>query len=583
MASPRKTIMGASRFTAMSPAISHPGDAHAYPKQSPVKPAPSDVDDASTVSSAAPPRAGQGGGGGKGKKQEPCRVCGVIYEEMPRNCKECYQHMKDVAALQKWLEQQLAATPKDSQRKEDLLWFKNQKKVAGQPPSDFSKEVLTFAQNCPSAGQGVPRNTTQYSMFRQLEEQKASNVTQAGTLGVKMHKERFILWGKNNAFPGSYMDDWWESLKLQLDPKDPNQVDSLGPDFSTLQLACPIQNFTKGFAQQEHSKAMQLLSKNKKIGSAEELEQESKAVHKGLSSFSDGIFGKTGGGFMANVGKMGLTNVANSRGASSLTGAGGVQEAPKFGAEAVISKEEKVPKKKWYDVSKGIARVQEGIDTYMKSVDVQSKEILQKALASVQVAIDVEESIPTVARWKEILQRNILWLKLTMSLMDTTYSPQVPENDFDYSVLNAVLGVINTYVTTTSTGVPSPDNVVVAVEKLTEIAAQENVEQSWAMVFLSIHGWCATDFSFIDADHLTVSKDLQELLEIRSSCLALHEFKLRQAAMGAPRPIENADALQPLSLARFISMSARSCTTEHEVKELEASFNVAKDTHKLLF
>ena len=51
------------------------------------------------------------------KKQEPCRICGVIFEEMPRNGKECYEHQKDVAALQKWLEVQVASDQKNTTKK----------------------------------------------------------------------------------------------------------------------------------------------------------------------------------------------------------------------------------------------------------------------------------------------------------------------------------------------------------------------------------------------------------------------------------------------------------------------------------
>ena len=59
-----------------------------------------------------------------GKKDKPCRVCAMVYELMPRNSPECFEHKEDSAGLLKDLEGKLKADPHNKQKAEDLACTK---------------------------------------------------------------------------------------------------------------------------------------------------------------------------------------------------------------------------------------------------------------------------------------------------------------------------------------------------------------------------------------------------------------------------------------------------------------------------
>ena len=138
-------------------------------------------------------------GGAKVKPIRPCRVCGQIFQDMPRNSRECFIHTKDAASCQRYLESQVSEYPKDKTKRRDLEDFKRMRKEADEPPSKYSTTVLEFAQNNPSVGQG--RSRANYNVKRQLEETSATQQTRKGTRTVMMWKERFLLWGKGVGLP----------------------------------------------------------------------------------------------------------------------------------------------------------------------------------------------------------------------------------------------------------------------------------------------------------------------------------------------------------------------------------------------
>ena len=348
------------------------------------------------------------------RKVLPCRVCGMIFLEMPKRGRECFEHQRDSAGLLKHLQNCVSTNPKDADIKQNLVWFVDQRKNAKEPPSEYSREVLQYAQDNPSRGVGFSR-VGNYCMHRNIEETVGRTITNKGVKTVEMHKERFQLWGAGIALPPDYLESWWQQMFREYDHDDTDQVDEMGPSFSKLQLAVPVENFGIAKLQEEHNKRSQLMSKTKKITSAEEIDEAAKSVSTGLVGFNDSTFAKTGGALVAQLAKMGKTDIATSSGSSalSLTSTGTLAHLT-VGSEAIFTQEKPKGVKKM-NVEKERTKLQESVHGAMKMIGSDAAALLTAAVSCLQIGFDVKDEMPTVGKWNDILKNKIEWLKHTLT------------------------------------------------------------------------------------------------------------------------------------------------------------------------
>jgi hypothetical protein len=198
--------------------------------------------------------------GDKKKKKQfhgPCRVCGLIFDEMPEDFPYCFPHKKEVSALRDNLATQIKKTGSD-EAKASFADFSKKRDEAGDPPSEFSRMVLTFSKECPSKGPGVSRKAFDYVI--ETESVTNKTVSRSGWKCVKMHKERWYLWCKNNDFDSKYATGIWEDLD-RTTPED--KRDMLGPEHSKLQLPCPIEAYIVGENETAHEKSARMESNKK--------------------------------------------------------------------------------------------------------------------------------------------------------------------------------------------------------------------------------------------------------------------------------------------------------------------------------
>ena len=534
----------------------------------------------------------------KGKRatetKNKCRVCGLSFEDMPRNGKECYEHQQDAAGLQKDLEAKAKRDPGNPQTKADLQWFKEQRKTAGPPPSPYSKEVLAFSQACPSRGAGKARAC--YNQFRQMEETVAQQEAKVGVRAVKMHKERFMIWATGTAcVPAEYADAWWKRMFKEFDHNDILQVDQLGPSFSKLQLAVPTENFSEGSLSEQHNKRMQLLSKAKKVGSEEELEKAQAATQSGHATFGDKTFANTGGALMAQLGNMGATGIISSTGATQFSQPSGSKPGSenKVGADAVIEKEKDKPKKaKKFEVPFHRAKLQEAIiDPSTGQYSILNKttsETMDKAVATLKVAEDLRSTMPGVEKWMAILQDRISWLENALYGMDKTCSDITikPEwnisLDSEYANFNLAILAVNS--ARTHVHAETAEGIAAAarfdhLKQIEDLMLEESFPNSWAKMVLSNHG--LVDGSFTNPLTLDLEKlenELDEMVVARVSVVGLDRFMATQKCA----PIDEPDRLMPLCSLKFMALSTRNCEDEHDIKELSLYFEGARDSLKEL-
>ena len=110
------------------------------------------------------------------KNLAPCIVCGLLSAEMPRGYGECWQHKRDADLLCADLKKQSQDRSATKEVKEAFLMFMKMRKAGTPAPSEYSQEILTYAQAHPSKGQGVSRGGG-YNGFRRIEETVAETTT----------------------------------------------------------------------------------------------------------------------------------------------------------------------------------------------------------------------------------------------------------------------------------------------------------------------------------------------------------------------------------------------------------------------
>ena len=542
----------------------------------------------STLSSAAGAASKKDG---KKVKDQSCRVCGLTFADMPRNGKECYAHQQDAAGLQKDLENKVKASPSDNKAKENLGWFKDQRKSAGPPPSEYSKEVLTYSQNCPSRGAGKAR--AGYNQFRQMEETVAGQEANVGVRAIKMHKERFMTWATRDAcLPTEYADGWWKTMFREYDHEDKKQVDQLGPTFSKLQLAVPTENFSEGSLSEQHNKRLQLLSKAKKIGSEEELDKAQTAMQSGHATFNDKTLSHSGGALLTQIGKMGATTVISSSGATEFSQPSASKPASenKFGADAVIEKEKEKPKKvKKFCVPTNQAKLQEAIiDPSSGQYGILKKatsDTMSMAAATLKVAHDLKQTMPGVEKWSLILQDRIRWLEQSVygvgkRSSDIKLKPEWDmDKDLEYSMFTKTINAVNRARTHVPTGAPNALPNFDHLKPIEELLALEGFADSWAKIVLASNGFADGSFGNpVDLDLNRLEEELDEMAVVRVAVIAFDQFQSSQKCAPVMAPAK----LMPLCSLRFMALSTRNCEDEHDLKELGLYFEGARDTLKEL-
>ena len=503
-----------------------------------------------------------------GKKDKfarlPCRVCGQLFSDMPKKGAECWDHTRDSAALLKSLEATFKEKPSEETKK-NMEDFKEMRKTATQPPSEYSKEVLKYSQACPAMGRGVSRGT--YSQFRQTEENNAITQTQKGIHGVKMHKERFLNWCKYDyCIPPEDAVAWWQVMLESYDHTDEDLVDNLGPAFSKLQMTIPKEGYVDGSAIQQHIKRLQLASKMKRIGSAEELDEAQNNLSQGHARFGSKQFEQAGGSFVLQAAKMGATSLANSAGAGTFSGKRGqevVNSLEGFGADVEVSAEPKAKKAKKYEVDKKVAALQETIQKMETAAVEHVDEANKKALETINLAGTLEEAMPGIAKWKNILVDRYEWLQNVMHAKNPVENITDVGNkymdDHIFKLLHDAATVVNVELLKEES---SRD-----FGKIDALAGLEGFKNWWLELVFVRHGWFGAGFKAVPvlAD---MSRDVNTLMNVRMAMLNHFSFTDTMEERKQRSPVEDVHKLLPVAAFTYLHFAAGCCAVEHDVKSV---------------
>jgi hypothetical protein len=184
-------------------------------------------------------------------------------------------------------------------------------------------------------------------------------------------------------------------MQQTYDPSEFNLVDQKGPNFSKLQLAIPVENFSEALNLEAHTKRVQLMSRTKKITNVGEVHDAMDDTSSGHASFNDKHFQRTGGGAFAQVSKLGMCGITTSAGSGRFTNAtpAGGGQLGGLGSNVELTTE-KAKKPKKINVEQVRTKLSDTIIEFHAGILKSRETVLLKANSVRMIAEDVKEKMP---------------------------------------------------------------------------------------------------------------------------------------------------------------------------------------------
>ena len=305
-----------------------------------------------------------------------------------------------------------------------------------------------------------------------------------------MHKERALRFLMNEM---DYTDmDAAAKWKLidSLTPEDERDYD--GPVQSKLQLPIPTEKYVEGSTASAHEKECNLETKTPKITSQLEIDKARADVSTGLASFSDGMYADTGGSYLANLGKIGIS-FGEKRADRSNETAG-------FGCNLLV--DNTCAKKKHYELGPGRVNLEEYIQTGIVDLSSKLKDLWAKCASADEFAEAATggEGLDGLESWRSLLAKKMSWLRAVghaITLDPTTYDcaqeQSVPStmDDTDFVFITGLNASVLAAVTSLGGNAQAPDHAEAAAVQISKVATDgdKDLSSSVALPVLTRFGW----------------------------------------------------------------------------------------------
>ena len=187
-------------------------------------------------------------------------MCGLIYEEMPRNSSYCFKHKQSVDALTSQLKKRKRDEVEGSS--EALTKFEEMRNKKDSPPSNFSRMVYDFEAKCPSKGNRIARD--QYDCAMLIEQQTTRTVGGKARKCVMMHQTRYIRFAQQELdMTVEEAEAKWAEYVEKTDEAD---TDQNGPPQHRLRLPITAEDSVYMAQETEHSKSLLLSGLTRRRG-----------------------------------------------------------------------------------------------------------------------------------------------------------------------------------------------------------------------------------------------------------------------------------------------------------------------------
>ena len=338
----------------------------------------------------------------------PCFVCGILYAAMPDGSIFCYRHRRVTDTMRKrWAPPPKNTKPENMPTQEvlddkakKLAIYKTYLKAKKLPPSDFSRLVYAYMQECPENMYGQ-RAEFQIMAFHELLTR--TTLCRKGFKLVKMHKAKYLKHLETEqpcTTPEQHLQ-MWENLLLTT-PLESEFED--GPEGQETRIEVLAEDFTIGERVVAHAKLLDLSSKPKSIKDGSDLDGAREKLVHGELAFDNHVFNDAGGGrnLQATVGAKRALGFA----ADTLA-----QPETQIGTAVVPAKEAKKPKV--YQVDTQRAR----LGTHMTNKLEDLLKLFEIAESKRQNASSLQEAcqgkeIPGLGEYMAILNRRCRWLAM---------------------------------------------------------------------------------------------------------------------------------------------------------------------------
>ena len=229
--------------------------------------------------------------------------------------------------------------------------------------------------------------------------------------------------------------------------------------------------------------------------------------------------------------------------------------------------EQKVKKAKTFQVDDKAVTLTESISTMCKNAHKLAKETAAKASESLRLGDDVNETMPGVKRWTDVLESRKKWLDTVMVASDPKLQLEVRAklpwatqlkymDDSQFAFLVATQEVVDTQVI-------RQDGV--DFNKIEALTQDERFSGTMVEIIFVHHGWYGNGFKTTPSLE-NMAKDIEAFINIRVAVIGLDNFAEKMAIQKEKAPIENVADLMPIAAFMHLEYAVEMCSTEHEIK-----------------
>ena len=292
-----------------------------------------------------------------------------------------------------------STTIRNNPYRKELKVYRKALKEKTLPPSQFSKMILDYMDNCPADERGWRPH---FDIVSWMERETHRKQMFKGFRAVYMNQHQFVKFemGKEEGLLEVDARARWEKRKKEVPSED---WEYSGDKNDILELPIVTEKYIDSSTGVMHDKEMELSGKKQKIKNEQQLAEGRADLSSGLCSFDAEMFNDVGGRIMKGALTGAQLSASTDNGRSAATAPGS--------ALAFDSKDKN--KKKEFDLDKACINLKVFIRKHIDSLKKEFKAVQEQVSTSSQLA-QVAVDVPNLDEYVSLLDRRNHFMQIML-------------------------------------------------------------------------------------------------------------------------------------------------------------------------